>query len=69
MTLSPPDPAQPGSPYELSFSFLNYETGVLTDPASLVLDITYGLMAGLTSDYAGPFTYTGASAPASNTGP
>ena len=30
----------------------------------LSLDITYGLMAGLTSDYAGPFTYTGASAAA-----
>ena len=65
MTLSPPDPAQPGSPFWLYFSFWDYETGVLTDPTSLVLDITYGLMAGLTPDYAGPFTYTGASSPAS----
>ena len=64
VTISPPEPAQPGSPYILSFSFYDYETGVLTDPTSLTLDITYGLMAGLTADYAGSYTYTGASAPA-----
>ena len=35
--------------------------GVLTDPASVQLDVTYGSELGFVPDVAGPFTYQGAS--------
>jgi len=59
VALSPPVPAQPGQPYILSFEFRDYETGALTDPASVQLDITYGAAVGLVSDTAGPYTWDG----------
>jgi hypothetical protein len=51
----------------LQFQFLDFETGVLTDPTSLVLDLTYGEEAGLVPDVAGPFTYSGNVSPATDT--
>jgi hypothetical protein len=59
MTPAPPTAAQPGENYYLAYEFYDYESGVLTDPASLVLDITYGQEAPLVPDVAGPFTYSG----------
>ena len=59
MALSPPVPAQPGQPYVVSFEFRDYETGSLTDPASVQLDITYGGFVGSVSDFAGPYTWDG----------
>jgi len=38
-----------------------YAAGVLTDPASVTLDITYGSVLGMAPDVAGPFAYSGAS--------
>src|ERR1700722_1908572 len=67
MALSPPLPAQAGQPYLLSFVFLDFVNGSPVDPASLTLDITYALEAGETADVAGQFTYSGASAEASDT--
>jgi hypothetical protein len=67
VSLSPPSPAQAGQPYILQFTFADFETGDLTDPASLTLDLTYGNEAGETADIAGPFTFSGASAEASDT--
>jgi hypothetical protein len=67
MALAPPLPAQPGQPYFLYFSFLDFQSGSPVDPASLQLDITYGLEAGIAPDVAGTFTYAGASAEATNT--
>jgi len=61
MSLSPPQPAVPGSPYFLYLTFTDFETGALTDPTALTLDITYGQEAGIVPDVAGTFTYTGAS--------
>jgi hypothetical protein len=69
MTLSPPLPAQAGQPYYLYFEFFDYETGVLTDPATLTLDLTYGEEAGFVADIQPavfPATYDGASTPTPN---
>lgn len=60
-TPAPPMPAVQGQPYYLLFSFTDYETGALADPTTVQLDITYGGAVGQTSDYAGPFMYSGAS--------
>ena len=65
MALSPPYPAEPGQPYILSFSFLDFESGSPVDPSSLVLDVTYGSQAA--ADTIGPVEYSGASAEASDT--
>ena len=65
MALSPPYPAEPGQPYILSFSFLDFESGSPVDPSSLVLDVTYGSQA--TADVIGPVEYAGAAAEASDT--
>ena len=62
--LTPPAPAQPGAGYVLSFSFTDFESGSPVDPTGLQLDLTYGEAAGEVPDYAGPFTWTGATAPA-----
>src|SRR5579859_5257522 len=67
MGLAPPLPAQPGQPFYLSFVFTTFSGGTPVDPASLVLDITYGESAGVVPDTAGPFTYSGASAEAPDT--
>ena len=67
MPLSPPQPEQPAQPYTLYFDFYDYVSGQLVDPVSVQLDITYGDYAGLVPDYAGPFTYTGASVAAPGT--
>lgn len=67
MSLSPPSPAQAGQPFLLSFIFEDFESGDLTDPSGLTLDLSYGNEAGQTADIAGPFTYSGATAEASNT--
>lgn len=67
MTYSPPQSARAGQPYYLFFEFLNEESGTPTDPDQLTLDLTYGNSVGVTPDVAGPFTYTGASAEASDT--
>lgn len=67
MGLSPPLPAQAGQPYYLFFSFADYEAGAPADPGSLQLDITYGGFVNQVPDVVGPFTYTGASAEASDT--
>ena len=64
MALSPPYPAEPGQPYLLEFTFLDFESGSPVDPADLTLDLTYGTQG---TDTAGPFEYNGASAEASNT--
>lgn len=55
--------ATPGTAVTLTLSFFNETAGVLTDAASVVLDITYGTEVGLSPDVAGPFSYLGASAP------
>jgi len=57
VSLSPPSPAQAGQPYILQFTFQDFETGDLTDPSGLTLDIGYGNEAGQTADIAGPFAY------------
>jgi hypothetical protein len=67
MPLSPPMPAQAGQPFFLQFAFFDFESGVLTDPISVQLDLTYGEEAGAAPDIAGPFTYTGASTAAPGT--
>jgi Phage tail protein len=66
--LTPPAPAQPGQDYLLNFSFSDYEGGSAVDPTLLQLEITYGEEAGLAPDYAGPFTWTGATAGAAAPG-
>lgn len=54
----------PGATAPLNLSFFNQATGgVLADPSSVTLDITYGTAVGLIADYAGPFPWTGASSP------
>lgn len=56
--------AQAGLPYTLTLNFYDETAGTLTDPTGAIqLDITYGSEIGLVADYAGPFTYSGASAP------
>ncbi len=65
--LSPPLPAEAGQPYLLHFQFLDFATGSPVDPSQLTLDLTYGLEVSLTPDVAGTFTYSGASAEASDT--
>ena len=60
MTLSPPQPAQPGQPFVLSFQALAFEGGTPIDPTSLQCDLTYGGYVQLVPDVAGPFTYAGA---------
>ena len=47
----------------LTLDFYNEENGQLTDPDAIQLDITFGTEVSLIPDYAGPFTYAGASAP------
>jgi hypothetical protein len=60
--------AQAGVPFQLNLSFFNEENGLLADPSSIQLDVTYGGVAGQVPDVpgGGPFTYAGASSPASN---
>lgn len=54
----------PGTTTTLELEFYDEASGVLTDPASVRLDITYGATLGSgTPDYAGPFPYSGASSP------
>lgn len=64
MSLSPPQPAEPGQPYYLSFVFLDFVTGTPVDPTSLQLTITYG---GSGPAVEGPVPYTGASSEARDT--
>lgn len=52
-----------GQPYLLSLNFYNEQSGVLSDPTTVQLDITYGSEIGFVPDVAGPFTYQGASTP------
>src|ERR1700722_8670811 len=63
---SPPNQAIPGTTYYLYLNWYNEATGVLADATSVQLDITYGSEAPLVADVAGPFTYTGATSPASD---
>lgn len=49
---------QQGYPITLGLNFFNMQSGALTDPTAITLDITYGNEVGLVPDYAGPFTYT-----------
>lgn len=58
-----PDPAIPGEPFFLVFQFLDFESGILTDPISLTMQITYGDTGTVV---AGPFTYAGGSSAASS---
>jgi hypothetical protein len=67
MSLFPPSPAKAGQPYELKFVFQDFESGDFASPTGLTLDIGYGNEAGQTADIAGPFTFAGATAEASNT--
>jgi hypothetical protein len=67
MALSPPQAAQPGQPYLVSLNFWNESSGTLVDPTALQLDLTYGEEIGFAADAAGPYTYTGSSAPAAGT--
>jgi hypothetical protein len=54
----------PGRTYTVGLEFEDQTTGALTDPGTVRLDITYGSTLGSgTPDYAGPFSYTGASTP------
>ncbi|MCW2903889.1 MAG: hypothetical protein JWO67_6154 [Streptosporangiaceae bacterium] len=55
----------PGQPADLFLEFFDETSGVLTNPASVQLDITYGTSIDLGGgDVAGPFVYDGASTPA-----
>jgi len=67
MPLAPPDAVAVGQPYYLYYEFIDFESGDLTDPVSLTLDITYGDEAGVVPDVAGPFTYAGTSVPTPDT--
>lgn len=53
----------PGVVATLSLEFFDASTGILTDPTSVQLDITYGSAIGMVPDFAGPFPYSGASSP------
>ena len=55
----------PGLTVTLQMEFFNETNGVLTDPTSIQLDITYGDAVGFVPDYAGPYQYLGASSPTS----
>lgn len=50
-----------GRPVTLFLNFFDLYTGLLTDPAAVQLDITYGEEVGFAPDAAGPFFYSGAS--------
>jgi len=50
-----------GQPWQLDLNFYDEESGTLTDPASVQLDITYGEQVGFVPDVAGPYAYSGAS--------
>lgn len=52
-----------GVPWTLFLDFYDEESGALTDPDAVQLDITYGQQVGLVADTAGPFTYMGSSTP------
>lgn len=65
---SPPLPAIPGTPYIVSFTFTDYESGSPADPITLSATLTYGTSTDLGGIVvSGPVAYTGASAPASGT--
>jgi hypothetical protein len=51
--------AAAGQTWVLYLNFFNEESGVLTDPDTVQLDITYGQEVGLAPDVTGPFTYQG----------
>jgi Phage tail protein len=53
----------PGGTATLELNFTDSNTGLPADPASVELDITYGLPVGFAPDVAGPYYYTGASGP------
>jgi Phage tail protein len=55
--------AAAGLPWTLFLDFTNEATGLLADPDSVTLDITYGQEIGFVADYAGPFYYSGAASP------
>ena len=59
-TRCPPDLAQPGQPYLLSFAAYSFEGGDPVDPTSVTCDITYGSYVQLVPDFAGPFVYQNA---------
>lgn len=67
MTLSPPQAYVPGQPYYLYLDFYDESSGVLTDPSTVQLDITYGSAVGLVPDFAGPYFYTGGSSAVAGT--
>lgn len=58
---SPPAAAQPGQVFTLFLDFYNEQSGALTDPSVVQLDITYGSEVGFVPDVpgGGPFTYSG----------
>ena len=60
-----PSTATAGGAWLLFLDFYSEEDGVLTDPQTVQLDITYGSEVDLVPDVAGPFTYQGGSAPSS----
>ncbi|RPE39738.1 hypothetical protein EDD90_2755 [Streptomyces sp. Ag109_O5-1] len=49
-----------GTSTVLYLNFYDETTGLLVDPDTVQLDITYGGQVGFADDYAGPFTYQGA---------
>lgn len=53
--------ATAGSPWILYLNFYNETTGLLADPATVQLDITYGEQIGFAPDVTGPYAYQGAS--------
>lgn len=54
----------PGAAVTLELEFFDEASGILTDPSSVQLDITYGATLGSGApDFAGPFSYAGASMP------
>jgi hypothetical protein len=61
---SPPAVATPGQAYTLLMDWYDETSGILTDAASVQLDITYGSEAPLVADVAGPFTFSGATSTA-----
>lgn len=61
---SPPSPAVGGQPFDLFLNFYDMSAGILVAPTSVQLDITFGSVAPLVPDVAGPFAWTGAVAAA-----
>lgn len=53
----------PGTTTTVELVFTDDVDGALVDPTSVQLDITYGAVFGVLPDFAGPFSYTGASSP------